>query len=1418
MLWPKTQDQKGCDTDAPILLNNDTDATQRPDQENPHWKGSRMWRLLHDKIHLTVDKVKRFDFRPSVLTHGIQQVRHLSSTSPICHMTYNWNAKKFVSLDSEGCLRIYHYDGRLMDNVTVTQHFKGISSTMLPDHYVAWGSENSLFVLNADFHIVSNVQATQDIQICAASEWLEEVVTAGAGNICFWCICPLICKVEITEGLTGNEVFTQLLLPKMDNPGSQKCFAVCRNGVAMFNISKRKLMVHKKDLHLRKITGIAYCHGLQWLVTAARDGSIKVWDKAWRLQMVFVGHTAPVTALVTFPHVPHLLSASQDGTMRVWNLETADQVEEIQTVHVALGLGVSEDNTGEADCTGLIFSFSSQGVDFWDLTQLYNILTPLEAPVRSIQTTVLHRFPPRAVCVCEDASIRLIAAETGDIITSFLMEEPRQIRSVDYCLPLETLFVVTDKGEVLRINALTNPASLVDRSFERHGGVDKKQAVQEQVETSDMGTAKCLVMYNYIVEEDQAYSAWTEVVESKGKGWQRKNSPFKQQINRFLLVVGHEHGYLSVLDWDTRLPAYKTEAHSSCCVSALIACPESNYVISTGGDKMVKVWRVFPYADESLSLHMSFCCAQPPLKVSCLGSLLAVAFQELSSATYGIVHYHLETKNRSDHPPKDDPQDLITGLCACSQLNIFASSSKDGIIKIWDHRNRLLRTLSLNAGPESVAFCSKRGDLLVGIQSHLYEIHYTKVLPRHYYSKFDEEFTEPVPDSTIPASKAALHSLDSSLMKKLKEPPLSSRPTQRSEEDEEYENEQREMEKGRAALAVRDKELLLIKQGNLLSRRKPVRTKETQREAFKQYMQLFYKGLQPPVKILEDDSIDDLEPFQTPRPPPRESPFIPEREKGGFFPSPALARPLRQGSAATSEASHQESEQLPSHGVSPVLQEGTFPNSVLLSQLWPPEAFQKTEDEEASPRKEPARANSYKMKLKFLEEAKLEEEQEEEEEDDEEESSFAALMAMIDQVPVRESPKLSPEPEIKNEPEPELELKCEPEPAAQPHVEPKDEPEPIPRAQTEKPKVKQLSPVMKHILLPQPSPPPPPPAEPPSSPSPVPLPSFISQFTEQDWFKRVFPESVLKPLSARFFTSILLQKLKTEKYQIKTDILGALVILHQQDCLENLEEMREKLLSVLNYSEPPSLTKADQRQFIGTALSVLTSLYPSSREVLIELLVQLIEADLDFRKRILIWLKKLGLEDPNNYLCEELDSWNLWIEERAPSKAELHNIIDEWLELWSQKFKFEHVKVFVTEPPDAAPFRPIDAVNFFCKMQLRKELAAGPLAPLQRGQQRDTVLVLPDIHRSRPILRLGETGSFTRRQKVKGVSLPPLSHQYLLSGFVPHIALPLPKVELSPFPLQKSAEQDASHSLVRSLNWVMNRYFFVEHSYADGYR
>jgi len=55
--------------------------------------------------------------------------------------------------------------------------------------------------------------------------------------------------------------------------------------------------------------------------------SVKVWADEWHLQLVFVGHTGPVTCLAVYPFGMHILSAGSDHTIRVWSLETCDELE-----------------------------------------------------------------------------------------------------------------------------------------------------------------------------------------------------------------------------------------------------------------------------------------------------------------------------------------------------------------------------------------------------------------------------------------------------------------------------------------------------------------------------------------------------------------------------------------------------------------------------------------------------------------------------------------------------------------------------------------------------------------------------------------------------------------------------------------------------------------------------------------------------------------------------------------------------------------------------------------------------------------------------------------------------------------------------------------------------------------------------------
>lgn len=73
------------------------------------------------------------------------------------------------------------------------------------------------------------------------------------------------------------------------------------------------------------------------------------------------------------------------------------------------------------------------------------------------------------------------------------------------------------------------------------------------------------------------------------------------------------------------------------------------------------MWRIFPYAEECLSLLRTFSCCHPVVMLCVLGKRITVGFEDPESATYGLVQFGLGDKLRFDHRPQDDPMDHITG-------------------------------------------------------------------------------------------------------------------------------------------------------------------------------------------------------------------------------------------------------------------------------------------------------------------------------------------------------------------------------------------------------------------------------------------------------------------------------------------------------------------------------------------------------------------------------------------------------------------------------------------------------------------------------------------------------------------------------------------------------------------------------------
>nr|XP_020660182.1 WD repeat-containing protein 97 isoform X4 [Pogona vitticeps] len=349
------------------------------------------------------------------------------------------------------------------------------------------------------------------------------------------------------------------------------------------------------------------------------------------------------------------------------------------------------------------------------------------------------------------------------------------------------------------------------------------------------------------------------------------------------------------------------------------------FVGHTGADLTVKMWRLFPYAEECLVPLLCFSCNSPATHMCSLGETLAVAFQDPETITHRIVYYSLMEQTCYEHKPEDDAEDEITGLCCCPNLTLFASASRDGSVKVWDIKNKLLRHLKLNTIPESLAFANRWGDLLVGIERHLYLIHHNKYLPNYYRMKFlCTKFLEPLKDIPLPLSNSCFEALvKENVRRLLHEPPLeeaeSPLPGAQRQETKAPPRDSQPLPRGLSGLAERDRDLLRLQTGRMSPAKKGRVTQEMKEEAFERYLRIFYKE-QPKMEIPKEDPFDADEVLEALRHvdsvaklygPARPNMFL------GCFPRPSVLKPAEQTPPEASPPA-ESSSRVPSLGRIPL--------------------------------------------------------------------------------------------------------------------------------------------------------------------------------------------------------------------------------------------------------------------------------------------------------------------------------------------------------------------------------------------------------------------------------------------------------------------------------------------------------------------
>ncbi|CAG5117442.1 unnamed protein product, partial [Candidula unifasciata] len=672
------------------------------------------WAFLRDSVKSVKKSVEEADMRELGISHGIYRERSLSHQQQITQVLFIPEYKEYLTNEGQ-TFHFFDEDGHKKSSFQATENINRVVFSSQTNQFVGYmqGQEH-LYLMSKHFVPGTRSKAVGRIFMAAYNNSTGELITVGPHFITFWMFRYgaryLIPRKTTTTDFGETNMFITMVLEEATDQ-TQKIYFAYENGVVVYNIFSGTEVAHKKSLHSQPLTAMTFFNPYKYVITAARDGCIKVWDADWKIRMVFVGHSEQVNFLKIYPHGPAFISASLDCTLRVWNMDTSDEIDKVLIDDPIEGIDTQMDND-------IFYTFSSNRVDLWKLQHLYYIHTHIGYKVNSIKVTSHPLLPQRAVVLCRDSSIRIICPPNGEVITTMLLKQSEGLIDAAYAIAEDTIFAVMSNGDIVKGLTNKNPCDIVSR----------------WKGSNSEGICNCLLVYEYLVDLSGRSDIFTlaKHTAQRNKAKVLRGKPSK---NRTLLLGGRKDGYICLIDWLTGEVPFKVEAHGSKGVLSMVANTKSDQLISAGMDNIIKVWRVYPFAHEAFTPLMSFYCAQCPSFMTTINISLGIAFQDLATATFSVVLYSLADRNRFDHKPDDDHMDRITGLSSCPRMKLYASSSIDGTVRIWSENNTLIRLLCLNAAIHSIAFCSSQGDLLVGIDNHLYLIPHTKYLPKSYKRK-----------------------------------------------------------------------------------------------------------------------------------------------------------------------------------------------------------------------------------------------------------------------------------------------------------------------------------------------------------------------------------------------------------------------------------------------------------------------------------------------------------------------------------------------------------------------------------------------------------------------------------------------------------------------------------------------------------
>ncbi|KAI9099874.1 hypothetical protein DFS34DRAFT_511693 [Phlyctochytrium arcticum] len=675
---------------------------------------------------------------PVTIPHGFQLARHLGHHRPTVKTALyipSPHVERFATLDSHH-VNIWRGSRSLQiptggDRGAAKTTVAGLSRWL----YIAkWKViiiatlHLELKILDANFEEIASVSSVKPVLSLEYNDDADELIAGGVGNIRIWSFrrsgdgraYRLDPPRLIIEDLGAEDWVAHAVFQKTSN----RIYAAIDNRIHIYDYEDGKRIDTLYDVHDLSITALAFYEPLGTLITASRDSTIKVWNRQNNLIHELREHSHAVTGIAVIPPpekkgrglatlaaTPYFLSCSLDGTIRMWNAEVGACTYSLQTPQECLGIRMIK-----PDC---FMHFAKDRVCIWNLNRFYSTFAYIRSQTTQILRASHPLVPARIIAAAEDGSLRILSPVTGAVLSmGFPVMHERTTLDMIYDLKQNIAWLLSDDSALAVYSTKTNPCAILG----------------EWQVTLSKSKLTCMTAISTASHSTQDLSEAPVVYGILGG----------TDTGQVMLVDVRRNGEQSVV-----VQAHTAEIHT------ILFEPSTMQLFTSGKDNTLKIWSLSVTTTSFQTLNGADPIALAAWYANANLSISATLVGNVS--TEGLVHRMLWFSRKRlllcaignrpviygfgkkglgilrSHSSDDDHLSEITMLALCDMNRIFATSSLDGSVKIWDAaENVLIRELQFAEPIATLCFANPRGDLLISLPDQIVLVKLQDYMPIPY--------------------------------------------------------------------------------------------------------------------------------------------------------------------------------------------------------------------------------------------------------------------------------------------------------------------------------------------------------------------------------------------------------------------------------------------------------------------------------------------------------------------------------------------------------------------------------------------------------------------------------------------------------------------------------------------------------------